>query len=88
MVLLGTSTSTEGGHNYTACFYQLNNFNHCSTQVTSALNNILPLFVLQIVTTKFPWQCKVPLQIKHSLYTLVSDQGMFHGQQLFLLLQG
>jgi len=24
------------------------------------------LFVLQIVITKFPWQCKVPLQIKAS----------------------
>jgi hypothetical protein len=58
------STITEGGHIYTAWIYQLTNFNHCSTQVTSAWNHILLLFVLQIVITKFPWQCKVPPQIK------------------------
>jgi hypothetical protein len=40
----------------------------------------LPLFVLQTVITKFPWQCKVPYKLKHSVYTLVSDQGIFHGQ--------
>jgi len=38
------------------------------------------LFVLQIVITKFPWQCKVPLQIKAFHLHITSDQGMFHGQ--------